>query len=131
MFNAQITHSELGFDGSNLFISLTFSYKKGEDENNPYVTVSTKPIALVEQGQNLMNSSAAYGISLILDTIECGIWEKLIGSYCQIELDQEGNIVKIANIFDEKKFIGLGITEVPTEEVVPEVVAEPVEVVEE
>lgn len=131
MFNAQIIHSELGFNKNNLFISLTFSYKKGEDENNPYATVSTMPIALVEQGQNLMNSSAAYGISLILDTIECSTWEKLIGSYCQIELDQEGNIVKIANIFDEKKFIGLGITEVPTEEVVPEVEAEPVEVVEE
>lgn len=125
MINAVISNTILSFTGDNLYIGFSFQYIDKSSDKPEVKTVSTKPIHLVNDGESWGNSAAAGTLATIFDMLGASEWSKIKGMNAQIDIDNEGNIIKIANIYDEDKFITLTTID-PKEEVVEEVEAEEV-----
>lgn len=115
MINAIISSKVMGFNNGVPFISMAFAIKgDSEDNSSATATVMTSPISLVKNGESLMNSAMAYTIGLVLEVVGVQTWEDLLGKAVQIELDENNNIISIANILDNDKYITL--MTVPNEE---------------
>lgn len=125
MINAVISNTILSFTEDNLYIGFSFQYIDKSGDKPEVKTVSTKPIYLVNSEESWGNSAAAGILATIFDMLGASEWSKIKGMNAQIDIDNEGNIIKIANIYDEDKFITL-TTINPKEEVVEEVEAEEV-----
>ena len=118
MINAIINYHRLGVNNKNIpFVQLGFAIKGDEEE--PTKQCSTMPIFLLQNGESYTNSGAAAVIVSILEVVDVNTWEGLDGMAVQLELDEEGNITKIANILDEEKYVVLvqNKSEEKTEEV--------------
>lgn len=109
MINALIIDSVLGFTGNNIYINLTFNYINKSDEKGGVKTVNTKPIFLIEPDESWENSAAASKLALFFGIFGCSNWDQLKGTLAQIEIDENENITKIANIYDADKFLLLNI----------------------
>lgn len=107
MINAVISNTILSFTEDNLYIGFSFQYIDKSGDKPEVKTVSTKPIYLVNSGESWGNSAAAGILATIFDMLGASEWSKIKGMNAQIDIDNEGNIIKIANIYDEDKFITL------------------------
>lgn len=107
MINAIITNKYLGLVDGVLSMGFVFMV-----QDKAY---STNPISLVTPDETYDKSAAALSLAYIFDVAGAGSWEELTGKAVQLELDDNENITKIANIVDETRFITLSVSE-PIEE---------------
>lgn len=109
MINALIVDNVLGFTGDNIYVNLAFNYVDKSGEKDEVKTIITKPIFLIDKNETWDNSAAASKLALFFKVLGCFDWELVKGTNAQIELDENGNVTKIANIYDENKFLLLSV----------------------
>lgn len=88
MKNAKILKTILQSDEQgSLIMQLVFSYF--EDKEKKYITT---PIIKITSIKDIIG---------ILKIAETSIWEDMIGKIVQIEIDNNNNLITLANIFDK------------------------------
>ena len=119
MINALITKHIFGINENSIpFIQLVFIAR--DDETNSTKYYETAPIDLISKEDNPRSTALAAVFTTIFSVLGVRIWEDLNGRAAQIELDNEGRIIKIANILDETNYILIGTNTEPVDEIVEE-----------
>lgn len=105
MINAIIRKAVLAFESGVPYVSFSFAIRN-TDLNFQFsiTTVSTNSIYLISPSENLTQSSAAYVLALLFDVIGVQSWDDIVNKAVQVELDDSGNVIKIANVLDETLF---------------------------
>lgn len=105
MTNAIIRKAVLAFESGVPYISFSFAIRNTDPNAQPTITTaSTNSIYLISPNENLTQSSAAYVLALLFDVIGVQSWDDIVNKAVQVELDDNGNVIKIANVLDETLF---------------------------
>lgn len=114
MINAKVINTELSFSSDNIpYVIFDFQYNDPEKGDT---RIATPPILLINpQNETLQNSSLAYSLKDILNTVSASRWEDIVGKIVRLDFSEEGLIQTILHPIADLK-LPLITREIPSEE---------------